>query len=418
MNSHPELSPRDVSRLLDDLAESAAALASIPDEALRSAWHSLLDDVRRPASSLRRDLAHHLTAAFGLSPPSLQAALESIVGGVAGDAADAVFEAAAGRRCSRPLWVVLASNIPALALQPLLPALALRRPVLFKTPSSEPWLTARLLERLAEHEPRLSPALAARTWRGGDGVLEDAVLQKVGRVVAYGGGPAMEALRQRARERLLAFGPKMSLAILGDGSELQAEQVDGLARDIALFEQRGCLSIQAVLMFGPRAVQASRRLADDLAAALRRLRVQWPVEPSALRGVASPLRSLRDEATMRGLYQPNLDLEDGTVVVEEPSPIESSGQVVEPSSGGRCVRIYPVGGVEAVQTALVSWRGQLQGVALAGLSAEVESTLRAFLSDQGVTRFAPPGRLQQPDARWQNGGVSLVDALAEDPQST
>lgn len=417
MSPSPDLKPQDVSKLLDDLAAGAAALAEVPDDALRSAWHRLLDDVRSPESPLRQGVDARLSAALGFSPPALQAALESIVDGLSGDAADVVFESAAGRRCGRPLWVVLASNIPALVLQPLLPALALRRPVLFKTPSSEPWLTPRILERLVEIEPRLRLALAARTWRGGDGGLEDAALQGVGRVVAYGGGPAMEALRQRAGERLMAFGPKMSLAIFGD-VELEDEQANGLARDIALFEQRGCLSIQAVLVVGPRAVQLSRRLADDLAAALRRLRAQWPVEPRALGDVASSLRSLRDEATMCGLYQPVLDLEDGTVVVEEPSPVELAEQVIEPSPGGRCIRIYPLQDVEAAHVVLAPWRGKLQGVALAGLSADAERSLRAYLDGLGVTRYALPGELQQPDAGWRNGGVSLVEELSRDPQST
>ena len=413
MNPSSDLSLGEVAPLLDDLAKGAVALAEIPGQALRSAWHRLLDDVWRPDSFLRRGVDDHLTAAFGLSPLALQAALESIVDGVAGDAAEAVFEAAAGRCCSRPLWVVLASNIPALALQPLLPALALRRPVLFKTPSSEPLLTPRLLDRLSEIEPRLRPALAARSWRGGDASLEEAVLQGVGRVVAYGGGPAMDALGRLAGERLIAFGPKMSLAILGDGPNLERKHVDGLARDIALFEQRGCLSVQAVLVVGPRSASASRHLADDLAVALRRLGAEWPVEQSALREVAPSLRALRDEATMRGLYQPELDLEDGTVVVEE--RVETSGQGVEPSPGGRCVRIYPIENLEAVHSVLNPWRGRLQGVALHGVATDQTHQLKLFLNDLGVTRYALPGELQQPDASWRNGGLSLVDELAQDP---
>ena len=60
-----------------------------------------------------------------------------------------------------PTWVILAGNLPALAVQPLLPALALRRPVLLKSPSAEPLFAPAFLEALTRREPRLAGAVAA-----------------------------------------------------------------------------------------------------------------------------------------------------------------------------------------------------------------------------------------------------------------
>ena len=97
-----------------------------------------------------------------------------------------------------PVLAVLASNLPALAVQPLLPALALRRPVLLKSPSSEPLFAPAFLAALTRREPRLAGAVAAATWPGGDAELEAPLLAAAGAVVAYGGAEALADLARRA----------------------------------------------------------------------------------------------------------------------------------------------------------------------------------------------------------------------------
>ena len=58
---------------------------------------------------------------------------------------------------------------------------------------------------------------------------------------------------------------------------------------------------------------------------------------------------------------------------------------------------------------LVPWRGALQGAALDGADAW---ELAADLAALGVSRITGPGELQTPDARWHNGGIDPLDALA------
>src|SRR6185369_1071693 len=96
-------------------------------------------------------------------------------GGVRREPAAALM--AASRPGSRgPVLIVLASNLPGLAVQPLLPALALRRPVLLKSPSAEPLFAPTFLAALVRREPRLAGAVAAVAWPGGDPRLEAPVL--------------------------------------------------------------------------------------------------------------------------------------------------------------------------------------------------------------------------------------------------
>jgi hypothetical protein len=51
-------------------------------------------------------------------------------------------------------------------------------------------------------------------------------------------------------------------------------------------------------------------------------------------------------------------------------------------------------------------------VALAGVpDAAAAGRLAAALAALGVSRIAPPGDLQRPDALWHNGGVSPLAAF-------
>ncbi len=365
---------------------------------LTDAWADTVAELRNPESAIRRSLDPPLAHLTRLSAEGLTAGLEAVLGGVSREPADKLFEQAQGlaEAGNRELvLIVTASNLPALAVQSLLPTLALRRPVLIKSPSSEPVFAPAFLDALCRREPLLRPAVAAVTWTGGDRELEAPLFTQAGKVVAYGGDDAIRDLRVRAGTKLVPYGPKLSLAILGAGVDV-AEAADGLATDIALFDQRGCLSVQAIYTSGDGVA-----LARSLAKALAQKAKEWPMgtfDPH----LAAEVRQLHGEGAMRRLFQPMLDLRQGTVLVEK-------DPTLRPSPGLRTVRIHPVADLDEVPALLESWAGRLQGASLAGTEAEA---LKPALRELGFSRFAPPGELQSADAGWHNGGVSPLEALA------
>ncbi len=406
------------------LARGAAELRDLTDEALLDAWSATVEAFLDPAAPERRDLAAALAASCGLSPSGLAAALEAVLGGVRRPAAAAMLWRAAALRqaatgaaalpegaagAAAPVLVVLASNLPALAVQPLLPCLALRRPVVLKSPSAEPFFAPAFVAALARNEPRLGAALAAVTWPGGAPALEAPLLAAVGTVLAYGSADAMADLERRAPGKLVAYGPKASIAAVDLESEvgLEGEEDDaaagvmaaGLARDIARFDQRGCLSIAAVYVRGDLA--AAVRLAGRLETALGALATVWPPGPAAAAALAQVQRA-RLETELRGLRVARLPIIAGTVLVE-PEP------AFRPSPGLRTVRVHPLPDLDRLPEILEPWRGQLQGAALAGPAAW---RLAPRLADLGLSRFTAPGDLQSPDAAWHNGGIDPLQALA------
>lgn len=410
--------PSALRELADSLEAGRPAFERLSAERLREVWVDVLDELvgaGTEAVALRRSVGRLL----GLSPPNLDAGLETMVGGVRGDRVDALELFETPRRAApRPALGVLSATPPALALQILLPALAVRRPVLFKSSSDEPLIAPWLCAALAAREPVLGRVFAAASWPGGSEALDRAAADGAGRVLVYGGAEAIASWRALASDRLVAHGPKVSLAVVPrQALERRAGEhdfdfdldrlADALARDVALFDQRGCLSVQAVYTDGDAVA-----LADALTSALVRLAVEWPPGPATPEAL-SAVRQLRDTARMAGRPLGAAErLEAGTVVVDDdPTP--------RPSPGLRTVRIHPLGTLDELPRHLEPWRGRLQGVAVAGpassvgspggLSPSVAEGLRAL----GASRIASIGELQAPEAHaWHNGGIDPIDALA------
>jgi len=374
------------------------ALAAVPGRHLFDAWCTTVEMFSDPASAESEAIRPALARFTGLSAPGLAAALDAVLGGVARSSAKALFAAAqqapaTDSPASSLVAVFLASNLPALAVQSLLPALVLKRPILLKSPTQEPLFTPAFVRALCRIAPELEPAVAAVTWSGGNAALEGPILDRAQTVLAYGETASIASVASRTRGECVSYGPKASIAIV-DADADPAGVACGLARDIALFDQRGCLSIQAVYTDGD-----AQTLAQALDLALAELAQRWPpgpLDPTAVAGV----QQLRLDARLRGLYQSDQAIATGTVVVE---PVPG----FQPSPGLRSVRVHP-SNLDRIVPLLASWRGRLQGAALAGEGAWA---LAPGLAELGVSRCAVPGQLQVPDALWHNGGIHPLEAL-------
>ena len=401
----------------------ARALSALSDGEILDAWEATVAAFLDPRSPERRALGSdpdgdpdgELIRSTRLSPEGLAAGLAAVLGGVRGESARRVFAEAARRRpetVEAPGFalVVLASNLPALAVQPLLPALAARRPVLLKCPSAEPVFTPAFVRALVERLPALESAVAVAVWPGGDEAREAPLLERAGVVLAYGDAEAVASLARRTRSagstergaRFVPYGPRTSLAVVGAEAD-PAAVAPGLARDIALFDQRGCLSIAAVYVEGGE--PEAERMAEALAEALRERAARWPPGPP-LPSEAAAVRQLRalGEVSGRPVWSVGDSLAEGTVLLE-PTP------AFQPTPGLRTVRVHPVPDLGDLPEILAPWNGRLQGVALAGLSKEKAGTLVPAFKRLGVSRVAPPGELQHPDTAWHNGGVDPLEAL-------
>jgi len=369
-------------------------LLVISDSRLIEVWEATIEEFLNPDSDVRAELSHPLANACALSEQGLQAGLEAVLGGMRGDPLRRLVGATRPSAGASVTAVVLSSNLPALAVQSLLPALSLRQPLILKSPSAEPLFAPAFVRELVRHEPMLANALLAITWTGGRDAVESEIFAVSDRVLAYGTRETMDSLGERLGERLVAFGPKISFAVAdGDRPDRVAP---GVARDIALFDQRGCLSVHAVYTFG-----APRALARAIAEELSKLASRWPPGRMRTAELAS-VRQLRADAELRRLYVPSTPIEVGTVIAEtEPA--------LSISPGLRTVRVYPLPSEATLLDVLAPWRGRLQGAALHGPRSRA---LGPSLGALGVSRITDVGELQSTDALWHNGGVDPLEAVA------
>ncbi len=381
-------------------ARGRQAVAGIPLARRLEVWEQTLTALLEPGSPERSALLPRLLASSRLSPEGLTEGLEIVLGGAVGTSAAELArraEAVGAGEVAALAGVVLAGNIPGLAVQSLLPALLLGQPLLFKCASSEPWFAPALVAALVAREPALADAYAAVTFPGDDSEAFAAAFDEAGPLLAYGAAPAVASLSQRFGTRLVAHGPKASVALVGADVDLIGT-ARGLARDIALFDQRGCLSVQAVYTEGdPEELAAA--LAWALALESARL-PHGPIDPTT----AAAVQQLRAEAELRPGRRLELqpDLAAGTVLVEPET-------LFRPVPGLRTVRVHGVEKLTDVLPALMPWRGRLQGAALAGPAA---IALAEILPSLSFSRLAPPGELQSADAGWANGGIDPLAVFA------
>jgi len=373
----------ELDRVAERLAgRGADALAGIPLERRLEAWCAAVEALLDPESDERERLVRPLLATSRLSPEGLSEGLRLMLAGAGSAAAQRLARRAAGRRAPRLAAVSLAGNVPALAVQALLPAIVLGRPLLVKSASDEPLFAPALVDALVRREPALGEAFAALRFPGEEETLGRAAFARAERIVAYGGAGAIEALAARLGGRLVAHGPKASVALVGAPVD-PVGAGRALARDVALFDQRGCLSVQAVWVEGDPLA-----LAEGLAWGLALEHLRLPPGPIEA-GAAAAVQQLRGVAELAGTAVGGLGIAQGTV-------------------GLRTVRIHGVDALDRVAEHLAPWRGRLQGVAVAG---EAAGPAAQRLLPLGVSRIAPAGLLQEAQADWANGGLDPLEVF-------
>lgn len=403
----------EVERALAGLREAGAELRGRPPAQVHAALADVLDAWRAPDSPWQAELVERLPACTGFSPETVRRGLGLGLTPLSGEALHALVKselggaealdarAASSWRGFPTTAVVLAGAIPLPAVTAIVAPLALRSPVLVKPSAHDP-VTAPLLARaLAERMPELGACVAIEDFRRDDTEALDA-LCRADCVVATGGDAAIAALAARVApaRRFVGHGHRFSLAIVGDAATRGAallRAARGVALDVALWDQLGCLSPVAAFVLGDG--RAAERFAEALAGALGALERRMPrgrIEPAAAAAIARE----RTEAEMRAAAGEAVSIRTGagtawTVICE-------AGPRLRPAPLHRFVRVQAVDEAELA--------GALRGAPLAGLATC--GVPHALLLDGDASRLCAPGRLQTPPLAWPRGGLGVLTSLA------
>ena len=388
-------------------------------EGILSVLATVFDQWRDPQSKWRQRFREEFPPASGFSREAAEAGLDLALAEWTGDAlrqaVDAELQSASkgSVRWVSPFSmtsVVLAGAIPMPSLMAMVLPLCVRSPVLVKSAARDP-ITPRLLaECLAEVDPELGRCIEVVSFSGSDGESLTRFLAAEC-VVASGSDETIAAVSGRIRpsQRFVAYGHKLSLAIVRAGTRSNEELgalAEALSVDIALWDQLGCLSPVATFVMGEGAEETIDALGPALADALARRQGQWPRGEISLEA-ATAIRGQREEARMRAAGGSSVRVwaSEGT----EWTVIGEADQEWRPNPLHRFIRLHPLEREDQLREVLSPVVRNLSSVALAGFESENEQTpVARLLSGLGAGRVCGAGRLQAPPMDWYHDGLPLV----------
>ncbi len=404
-------------------SRSAAEIAA----ALGAAGERFLD----PSDPIREKALARLPPTSGLSEPMAEVVLD----GMARDwteerllelltaefgspsALDGFGSSERGRRSMpvgpRLCLQVVSGSVPGVGAHALLRSLLVKAPTLLKPGLGDVVLPVLLAEAIAEHDPGLAEALAVVYWAGGSTEVEDAALSRASLVTAYGSDASVGELRARTpvSTRFVAYHHRWSLGVIGRAA-LARDSVPrvaaDVARSVAVFDQRGCVSPQALLVERGGDV-APRDFAAALAEAFGELELELPrgaLDPTE----ASALQQLRGTAELMVASGGDVQLWEGegtswTVIYD---PEDRLGETCV----GRVARVVSVPEAAGVVEKVRGLGDHLQTIGHAGLEPGDAEALAFALGRAGATRFTLFSEVAFPPPWWHHdGGGPLRDLV-------
>jgi Acyl-CoA reductase (LuxC) len=433
--SGPQVTAGWIEELAARLRQAAGALAARPVAEIVAAIDRTAARWLDPGDPARAEAERLLPQATGYAPAAIREALDHLFAGLRAaplaallraelgdpDALDRFVPLPGAARELRPtpvqtraigprLTVVWAAgNVPVAALPSMVHALLLKSACVVKTAAEEPLLPALFARSLARETPWLGEAMAVLHWPGDDAAVGAALLGHADAVIAYGSDAALASLHAWVPPgaRFQAHGHRVGFGMIGREALTAAaleDLADRAARDVALFDQQGCMSPQLLFVEEGGELDASRRgatrgcasaldLAERIAAALARWELRAPRRPLSP-SEAAAIHQLRAAIEMRALARAD-------VTLLASSPGTAWTVIVDPEASfaatclNRTLLLCPVADLCQVPERVASLAGHLQTV-VAALPEPRLLDLAERLAPLGVTRLAPLGRAQYP----------------------
>jgi hypothetical protein len=298
---------------------------------------------------------------------------------------------------------VLPGNLPGLAAIPIALSLSLKSAALVKAASGDRIFPALWARSIDEIDPELGACVAACYWPGGDRACEEIAFAAADLVIVSGDDASVADARTRCKGRFIGHGHRISFAVvtrevLAD-VELAEKAANALALDVALWDQRGCLSPQ--VCFLETTFEEAHLFTTRLAGAFeRQVRLLPPRRLSVAEQVA--VRRFRDEAEWeniggrrRDVILPETTLDWSIVVEAQP--------IFRPTPLCRSLRVLPLPHVGELTSALRPLRSFLQAAGVA-CSAGRQDEVEGLLKQAGVSHVSPLGEMQRPPLAWRQGG--------------
>jgi len=412
-----------ISTRLAELREAGAELRRRPARETLDSLAAVLDGWRAEDSAWRRGLALELPDATGFSPAMVAEGLRLGLDSWSGDALLELVERELGSigALDSPAHqmasgfdttaLFLAGSIPMPTLLALIAPLALRSPVLAKVASRDP-VTPRHVERsIAERDALLGRCIACNEFARDDDSSADAMLA-ADCIVATGSDASVAAIAARVAppRRLVTYAHRLSVAVAG-GTALLGEALstaaEGLALDVALWDQLGCLSPVVVYVVASGEAAADG-FAEALAQALADVEERLP-RGSLGKAEAARISQERSGAELRAAAGARVTVHTG--VANRWTVVREDGPALRPAPLHRFIRVLPVRNSAELIDALAPLGPHLAAAALAGFEGDTPQLARR-LAQLGASRICALGAMQCPPLAWRHDNRGVLTPLA------
>ena len=290
---------------------------------------------------------------------------------------------------------IVSGNTPHAAIQSLLRGLLLGSYNIVKTPSTGiPELSAWIKQLPAEINYLIEVTTS----------LDDDHWRKANAIVAIGSDDTITSIQQKIlpHQTFIPHGHKVSMAIaLKDFTQA----ADLAAKDVSLFNQRGCLSPHAIYVKEKEQGEA-KSFAQLLAHAMEKFAQAHPPEPLTL-SEAGAVRNLRETTRFSAANSDEVALWESKDTLEWTVVYEAS-PTLKLSCLNRCVYVKPLP----------------KNINLSSLGPEAQhlSTIAQHPFDQTYAeelthlpahRFCPLGKSQKPSLFWHHDGFAPLASLVQ-----
>ncbi len=288
---------------------------------------------------------------------------------------------------------IVSGNTPHAAIQSLLRGLLLESHNIVKLPSTGiPELSAWIKQLPSE----INHLIEVTT------TLNDDHWSIANAVIAIGSDATIAAIQQRIlpHQTFIPHGHKVSMGIVLEGF---AEAADLAAKDISLFNQRGCLSPHAIYVKETQQGDA-KSFAQLLAQAMEKFAQAHPPEPlglseaGAVRNLRETTRFLAANSDPSELWESN-DTLDWTVIYD-------TSPTLKLSCLNRCVYVKPLPDSLNLSTLGPEAR-HLSTIAL----HPFDPTYAETLTNLPAHRICPLGQSQNPSLFWHHDGFAPLTSL-------
>lgn len=311
------------------------------------------------------------------------------------------------------LLLILAGNVPGVAVTAVIRALLVRSAVLCKVSRDEPDLVALFAEALAEEDAALAQTIAATWWPAEDPPPPAFEWPKrCGKVIVYGGADAVSGLRALTPPEtpLVEYGPRLGIVFLGKAAS--DRDLAALARDVHAYDQAGCVSPRLVYVLSESTLKDTETGPGTL---IERLATALGTESSESPG--TPLRDAEAVAIRAARARYLFAAEEGAQMLGAEDLAWSLLYRDAPGSFSeslpRTVWAYRIAGPDDLREVSEVFEGRVQAVGVAGLETTTRAAIEALALEWRASRVVPVGGMAWPPFDWRHDGrMQLVPLLS------